>query len=129
MNDENIDKNINRNNEKIYLYNDFIEFKYLKKNKAKIIDDKINDFLFNNKLLGLASVENCSKLCFGSMNISILTNSEQICMIDCFNKYSDIVLIGEKIYDGILKDKFRKTLLIKGEFEKFQEDVKNKLFT
>ena len=120
MNNENKNKNKEKNKSK----NDYIEFKYEKKNKEKIIDDKINDFLFNNKLLGLASVENCSKLCFGSMNIGNLTNSEQICMINCFNKYSDSVLIGEKIYEGILQNKLRKTFLIKGEFEKFQEEVK-----
>lgn len=115
--------------EKKEYYKNMIEFTYVKKDKAQQIDDKINDFLLNNKLLGLASVENCSNLCFGSMNIGNLTNNEQNCLINCFNKYSDSLFIGEKIYDGINENKIRKTLLIKGDFQEFQKDIKNNLFS
>jgi len=63
------------------------------------------------------------------MNIGDLTISEQTCMINCFNKYSDSLMIGEKIYEGINEDKIRKTSLIKGDFQKFQQEIKDKLFS
>ena len=129
-NETNSNTNTNtKTNTKNHYYKNMIEFKYLKKNKATPINDKINDFVFNNKLLGLASVENCSNLCFGSMDIGHLTNNETICMINCFNKYSDSLLIGEKIYDAIKENKIRKTSLIKGDLQEFHKDIKDNLFS
>lgn len=107
---------------------EYIEIRYNKKIKSIPIENKISNFLFNNKLLGLSTVEHCSNFCFGSMNICHLTNNEQLCMINCFNKFSDMVQIGEKIFDGIEEGKFRKTLMINGNFDKFIEDVKKDLF-
>lgn len=120
-----ISTKIKTNNEKID-YSKYIKFTYNKKDKS-FLGDMLFRMEENDDKLKNEVVNICSNNCFANLNCDFLSGNENICLINCFKKFSDSIIIGEKLLDEFEEGKLRKSLLIKGDFDRFRTDAYNKL--
>lgn len=102
-------------------YDDYISFRYKKNTKdnlKKLIEDRVD----NDNKLKLEMVNTCSEYCFANLKFEHLSANENICLINCFKKYLDTLEIAEKLYDNLKDNKIRKSLIIKGDFQRIAYD-------
>jgi len=131
MNKEEIKTNLEENSSKNTIkekidYSKYIKFTYKKKEKS-YLSDMLFQMEENDNKLKNEIVKTCSNNCFANLNCDFLSGNENICLINCFKKFGDSVHIGEKLQDDIDNGRLRKTLLLKGDFERFRTDALSKL--
>ena len=107
-------------------YSNFINFTYKSKENKDYVKI-ISDFCEMQKKIKYQMLNLCSEFCLGNLKSEFLSENENHCYIDCFNKYLDTISLAEKISENYSLGKLNKSLLIKGNFEQFIKEAKNNI--